>query len=268
MPAANPEISQWIRQMGDRDQVVAYFAYQSLLELVLHSSAPERGGEQSTVAAALGEALTLRAAPRQGAGGQPAPVSGNPFLAAVARQAAAYQHPARVRSHLARLLGYLPVETAVPYLAKALEDLEAREMARCSLESNPSEAATDALIGALDSTGATFCAGTVNALARKKGDRVEAALRKAAEDPQEEVRIAALYALADRPEPAHDAILDRASRSASAAERRVAHVSRARLVETLCAAGEKQAAERIAKSILASGAPDPQKRAARLALGG
>ncbi len=268
MPAVNPEVTQWIRQMGDSDQVIAYFAYQSLLEQVLHTSAPGQAEAQGLLAAALGEALTAQAGPTQGRrGGQPASFGNNPFLTAVASQTVAYRHPPRVRSNLARLLGYLPHEAAVPYLARALNDLDAREMARCSLEGSPSEKATDALIGALDLVGADFCVGVVNSLAKRKGEKAAAALRKAAEDPQPEVRLAALYALADLPDAAHDAILEKAARTASPEERRQAHIARARLAETLRASGDQPAAQRIYKSILASSADEPQKKAARLALG-
>ena len=56
MPPVGPEITQWIRQISSGDQVVAYFAYQSLLETVLHSSA----ASQAELATALGEALVAQ----------------------------------------------------------------------------------------------------------------------------------------------------------------------------------------------------------------
>lgn len=214
MPAMNPAIPQWIRQMGDSDQVVAYFAYQSLLAEVLHASAPGREAAQAELAQALGEALVAQ--PAQGARPQqPSAASSNPFLAAAARQTVPYQHPARVRVNLARLLGYLPHEAAVPYLAKALGDLEAREMARCSLELHPSERATEALAGALEEAGPVFLVGVLNSLSKRKGAAVVAALRRAAKDPQPEVRMAAWEALADVPDPSHDAILAEAARNGS-----------------------------------------------------
>jgi HEAT repeat protein len=260
MPAINPEVPQWIDQMGDKEQVVAFFAYQSLLEQVLHSGAGQTE-MQVTLAEALGGALT--AVTKLNARNS---VAGNAFLSAVASQTVNYVHPPRVRVSLARLLGYMPVEAAVPFLAKALEDLDARDMARCSLEANPSEKASDALIEALDSVGGSFRAGVVNSLAKRKGARVAAALRKAAEDPQPEVRLAVLEALADVAEASHDAILEKATRAASPAERGTAHIARARLAETLRASGDRRGAERIYKAILASGAEEPQKKAARLAL--
>ena len=266
MPSLNPEVTQWISQMGDRDQVVAYFAYQCLLEQVLHASAPDRAEEQELVAVALGEALTARArsGERDGSSGS---VAGNPFLSAVARRTVEYQHAPRVRVNLARLLGYLPHEAVVAYLKKALDDLDAREMARCSLEGFPSEAATEALMNALNSAGTTFRVGVLNSLARRRGEAVTGALRRAADDTQPEVRMAAIEALADRPEPSHDAILQRSMRSTSPEERLRAHVARVRLAATLQNYGQQQAASRIYRSILESDAEQSQKKAARLALG-
>jgi len=254
MPPVGPEITQWIRQMNAGDQVVAYFAYQSLLEAVLHSSAPDQAALQADLANALGAALVAQSSqPSRAAAASSA--SSNPFLAAAARRTVPYQNPPRVRVNLARLLGYIPHEAAVVHLAKALGDPDAREMARCSLELNPSERAAEALISALDAAGTTFRVGVLNSLSKRKGLPVIAALRRAAEDPQPEVRLAALLALADSPDPAHGALLEKLP------------VARARLAEALRASGNQTAAERLYRSILASDAEAPQKQAARLALG-
>jgi len=222
----------------------------------------------AAMAKTLGEALTARVKPGQGAGSRgAASFRSNVFLASVSKEAVEPLHPARVREHLARLLGYIPAEAAVPYLAKALGDPDAREMARQALESHPSESATGALIAALDAAGPAFCAGVVSSLAKRKGERAAAAIRKAAEDQQVEVRLAALLALADVAEASHDVILEKAAKTGSGGERVTAQIARARLAETLRAGGNKPAAERIHKAILASDAPEPQKRASRLALG-
>lgn len=265
MATVNPEVIQWIRQMGDPDQVVSYFAYQSLVEQVLHTSAPGQKDAAEALVAVLGEALNARSRAR-GSGGLPSSLA-NPFLAAVATQTVDYQHPPRARVNLARLLGWLPLPSAVPHLAKALDDLEARDMARCSLESNPGDPATDALIGALDAAGTNFRAGVVNSLAHRKGERVAAALRKAAEDPHPEIRTAAFYALAAIPDAAHAAVLEKGARATDAEERRHAHIARIRLAESLRAAGNRDAADGICRSVLAGDADEPQKKAARLALG-
>ncbi len=233
----------------------------------MHATAPGREETQSALVNALGEALVAEKQ-RGGAGGerQAASFAGNPFLAAVAAQSVPYQYPPNVRTNLARLLGYLTDDAAVAYLAKALKDLDAREMARCSLESHASEGSTNALIAALDLAGTDFRVGVVNSLAKRKGEPVVAALRKAAADPQPEVRRAALYALAEFPDPANDAVLEAATRSTDAEESQAAHIARARLAETLRRSGNQPEAKRIYTAILAGPAAEPQKKAARLAL--
>ena len=256
----NPAVTQWIQQLADPDQAVAFYAYQSLQEEVL------RTRESAAFAAVIGKELIAEAKPGEGGSDGPASFRNNAFLMAAAEKTAAPLHPARVRARLARLLGYVPDASAVPYLAKALADLEVREMARQALESNPSEQATEALARALDAVGPEFSVGVVNSLAKRSGAKAAAAVRKAAGSPQPEIRIAALHGLSEFPDPSLDEILERATRSASPAERRTAHIARVRLAEVLRASGNKAAAERICKAVLDGDAPEPQKKAARLQL--
>lgn len=268
MPSVAPEVTQWIRQMGGNDEAVAFFAYQSLLEHVMQASVPGKEEVQKGLVAALGEAMTAPARLKAGAGAQPASFGNNPFLNAVASQSPSYEHPPAVRSQLARLLGYLPHADGVPPLARALEDIDAREMARCSLEGHPSEAAVDALIAALSQAGTTFRVGVLNSLAKRRSARSVAAVRAAAQDPHPDVRIAAMNVLAALPDAAHDRLIEKATRSDDHTERRAAHIARTRLAACLQASGDRQAAARIYKSVLDSNAPAPQKSAARLGLAG
>ncbi len=258
MARINPVVVQWIQQLADADQAVAFYAYQSLQEEAFAVGRPGQEEAQAALAAGLGKELIAEAS--TGEGGGLASVRENAFLAAAATNAPNPKHPARVRTMLARLMGYIPHPAAVPFLAKALNDLEAREMARQSLECNPSEQATDALIAALDLAGAEFCCGVVNSLAKRRSVRVAPALLKAAGDRQDEVRVAALYALAEFPEPAHDSVLEKATRAHSDAERRAAHIARVRLAGTLRAAGNKAAAERIERAVLAERCPGIAER--------
>ena len=251
MSSINPMVYQWIRQMEDTDQASSYFAYQKLQREVLHSSKPDDSEASAALATVLAEALVAVKTDEQEKPAPPEPAFSS-----------------GTRSNLARLLGYIPADAVVPHLAKALDDLEVREMARFALESNPSETATQALIGALASAGPVFRAGVVNTLATRKGEQAAAALTKAARDLQFEVRIAAIEGLADYPEPSHDAIIAKSTEAELPEERRRAHVARARLAETLRASGNNTAAERIYKAIEASQADEPQKKAARLGLAG
>lgn len=265
MAAVTPEVTQWIRQMGSADQTVAFYAYQSLQEHTLRASAPGREEDQKALAAALGEALTAPAKAKAG-GAQPASFGNNPFLQAVASQLPSFEHPPKVRTNLARLLGYLPQPDAVPYLAKALDDLDAREVARCSLEANPASTAVDALLRALGAAGTTFRIGVLNSLSKRRDPRTAPALKTAAQDSHPDVRIAALFALSSFSDPAADSILEAAARSEHPDERRAAHICRIRLAATLLSSGDRQNAAVIYKSVTSSDAPEPQKQAARTAL--
>jgi HEAT repeat protein len=234
------------------------------VEEAFRAGGPGQEASQTALAAVLGNALTARAKTSNAGAGS---FGNNPFLMAVATQTAAYEHSPRTRQNLARLLGYLPHESAVEWLAKALADPDAREMARQALDCHPSPRAAQALLEALDAQGNAFRVGVVNSLAKRKGPAVAAALRKAAADPQPEVRQAAWDALAGIPDPAHDTILEKASQAGSVEDRRAAEVARVRLAWTLRAAGNRPACDRIAKAILDSPASAPQKASARLALG-
>lgn len=265
MPVLNAEINLWIRQMADPDQQVAYFAYQCLQEEVFRASAPDNAAGQAALATALGEALCAQAKAGEGASSRgQASFRFNPFLTAAAgQQAAEPLHPGRVRAGLARLLGYLPCEEAAAALEKAIGDLEAREAVRQSLESNPTGRATAGLLAALDTDDPEFKAGVINSLGKRGGDRVAAALQTAAADPMPEVRAAALLALADLADPAHDALFDKVSRSANPGDRRAAYLARTRLAGSLQRDGRTAAAVKIARAIIAGNAPEAQKKAAR-----
>ena len=100
MPSINPAVMQWIGQMGDRDQVVAYFAYQSLQEEVFQVGRPGETAAQEALAAALGQALTAEA--KEGSARGAASFRNNAFLTAAAEQVAEPLHAARVRRGLMR----------------------------------------------------------------------------------------------------------------------------------------------------------------------
>jgi HEAT repeat protein len=251
MPEINVMVYKWLAQLGDWDQSSAFSAWQSLEQEVLRSSRPGNATGAEEVAKAIAEAL----------------VAPKPDGIRNDRLGQSSYTPG-ARRIMARMLGYIPTDTVLPQMAQALKDLDVREMVRCSLEANPSEGATDLLIGALDHSGATFRVGVVNSLGMRKGAKVHAALKKSAADPQTEVRIAALEALAGFPDPSLDAILSKATSSEHPEEKRRAHVARARLAAVLRNANDRSAADRVCNSILASDAPDPQKNSAKRTLAG
>ena len=198
MAEVNSMVSRWIPQLDDWDQSSAFFAYQSLEQEVFEASRPGNEEGMEALALALGEALS------------------SDLSSGAKRQ-------------VARLLAYIPTDATVSRLDAALDDLEVREMARWALETNPSHRATAALIRAMGLPGNTFRVGVVNSLRQHKCVASTTALRKAANDPQLEVRTAALLALADTGDAKVDPVLEKATRSEFAEERRVAEIARARL---------------------------------------
>ena len=245
MPDINVMVFKWLAQLDDWDQSSAFSAWQSLEQEVLRSSRPGNEAGSEIVAKAIAGALVAPKPERTGR-----------------NQLGASSYKPGSRRIMARMLGYIPTDAVLPQMAQAIQDLEVRDMVRCSLEANPSSAATDLLIGALDQPGSTFRAGVVNTLARRKSPKVLAALRKCAGDHQLEVRIAALEALAAIPDPSLDEILTKATHSDHLEESRRAHIARARLAATLKLANNQSAADLIANSILAGDAPDAQKKSA------
>src|ERR1039458_5079545 len=106
MSAINPAVVQWIRQLADADQAVAFYAYQCLQDEVFEAGRQGQQNAQAALAEALGKELVAEA--KAGGDRGPASFRNNAFLAAAAADNPAPLHPARVRTKLARLLGYIP----------------------------------------------------------------------------------------------------------------------------------------------------------------
>lgn len=68
----------------------------------------------------------------------------------------------------------------------------------------------------------------VSSLAKRKAAVVAQALRIAAKNPQAEVRVAVLWAIADIPDSSNDTIIESATHAGSAAERRTRSPRQAR----------------------------------------
>lgn len=250
MQATDTEVMDWIGQLGDKDQATSFAAYYRLEQTVMQASRP--GGEATR--AALAKTL---------AGELVAEVPGGIDQRTKRLKPPVPKYPAPVRNQVARLLSYMPCAESVPALTKALGDLEIREMARFSLDRNPSAEATRALLDALTALGPTFRAGVVNSLGRRQGPDVLEALRQAAADPDEPVRLAAVEALANFAEPANDGVIARAP-----VDGRTAQIARLRLAGTLHQAGKDRDARAIYTAIAKSSAAPAQKKAAQLALKG
>ena len=247
-------IHDWVVQLGDKDQVVAYRAYKNLEETATRAGAPGIENRRADLAATLAAELLAKGKPPKDKKGKP---KGPPRPL----------YPAGVREKLCRLLSYVAGASEVPALAEVLGDLDVREMARFALDRNTSDAATDALIAALEQVGPTFRAGVVNALGRRQGPKVLGALQKtAAEETTPEIRIVAVEALAQIPEPSNAAIVMEAAKCPVPGHKTRAYKTAVRLAESLAGAGQKNAASQLYRAIQAGDADGAQKKAAGISL--
>lgn len=246
------DISELARRMGDKDPAKAHKAYRELEDTAMQASDPARN-QRARVASQIVAELYARGKPTKDKDGNEKP---GPIL-----------HSNDVRNKLLRLISHVAGAAEVAVLARAMTDLELREMARFALDRNTSPAATKALIKALDEeVGPEFRVGIVNALGYRGTGDAEKALRKATDDPNKPVRIAAAEALARYPHPANHAFIAKLTRSDCADCRRRAQKARVRLAEAICKAGKKQAAKKIYQAILDGRTPPAQKKAARIAI--
>src|SRR5262245_4436138 len=240
-------ISELAEQLGNADPKVAYRARQELAQTTADSG--KKGESQAEAANALAAELAAKTKTTRNGKEEETP-----------------KYSATVKNQIAQYLSVVAEDAQVPALASALTSLETREMARWALERIPTAAATAALITALDQVGPEFRVGVVNALGRRKGAEVQAALLKTASDEDIHVRLAAIEALANFPEPSNDEPITAAAKGGPPRARARAHRARVRLAETLRIDGKKDAAIAIYKAIVANDADEPQKKAARLAL--
>jgi HEAT repeat protein len=238
--------------MGDKERPVAFHAYQALLESAMQRTAAGSEAERRGLARTLASELTQMSPPeRDGAGHELPPKP---------------QHVAEVRNKILQLLGYVGDADEVPALSLALRDLDTREMARFALERNPSQQATEALIVALQEVGPEFRVGVVNSLGKRRGPKALSVLQAAASDREADVRLAAVEALANFPEPTNDAIIIKVLLPGTLEAQRRASRARLRLAETLRKAGNRTAAMQIYTAIRSGEAEAPQKKAAEIGL--
>ena len=241
-----------VSKLDDADQAAAWQAWQSLLRIV--TVLPGADAAQQARSAAMLAAELTETVPggkdQEGRDKPPVP-----------------RYSTAVREKLLRLLGHVAGPAEVPAIAGAMQDRRLREAARCALARDPSDEATAALIGALESQdGPEFRAALVTALAGRPAGRIMPALQKAAQDEDMEVRLAAIEVLGTVPDPAGDALIAEACRCACPRTRTAAFAARLRLAEALAGAGNRDAARAIYKAILAADPPGPQKQAAQTGL--
>lgn len=247
----DPKI-EMLKALGNPDQAAAYRAYQSLEVTALAYTAPGKEPACREMAAFLAGELNAKDPGGKDENGKDKP----PVLR--------YSMP--VRRQIVRLLTYISGPAEVPALAQAMKDLDLREDARCALDRNGSQEATEALLAAIDEIGPRFRIGVVGSLGGRGGEKTIQALQPLANDEDREIRAALADALAKCAEPAVDATLVLLSKQECRITRQAAHRARLRLAETLAGKGNKAAARKIYQSVLHSEAIEPQKHAAETAL--
>jgi HEAT repeat protein len=244
--------TEMLKTLGSPDQATAYKAYQLLEMTALAYSAPDKQAPRQDMAAMLASELNAT-----DPGGKDDKGKDKPPV---------QRYSMDVRRQIARLLGYVSGAAEVPALAAAMKELDLREEARCALDRNSSDEATDALLAALNEMGPRFRVGVVNSLGNRKGDKAVKALQSLVNDEDREVRIAAADALAKIPDLTSDTVLVTLSKQECRCTRQAAHKARVRLAETLAKAGDKTAARKIFQSVRHSEADEPQKKAADIGL--
>lgn len=243
-------ISELIAQLGGDDQAKVHQTRQNLIDMACKAGRPGNAAGQTEFADAVAAELTATTKTKSKDG----------------KEEERPKNPVRVRNGLCQLLSRVATDSHVPALAAALTDREIREMARWGLDRLPGEASTKALVSALEQVGPEFRVGVINALSKRKGSDVQAALLRATADGDNEVRLAAVEALANFAEPSNDEPIVAATKTGLPRERTRAQKARVRLADSLRLAGKKDAAVAIYKAIMANDADEPQKKAARLAL--
>jgi HEAT repeat protein len=144
----------------------------------------------------------------------------------------------------------------VPQVSALLADPDPliRESARRALQKNPAPEANAALRNALGSAGApAWRAALLNALAERRDPSNLGPLLKEAAAPDDDVRTAAVIALAKLGDASGAAAIAAAANRGGPKSRTIAADSLARLADALAAKGEKAPALRIYRSMLAAG---------------
>lgn len=247
-----PSIRELVEQFGD-EQEKAYTAFRQVELMVTRASAPGEEADKAQLAAELTSGLWAMTEAKKDEKGRDVPP--------------ASRYPLAARVKILRLLPYVAGDNEVPAIAKAMDDLDLREDARCALDRNRSERATKALIDALDSSaGPEFRVGIVGSLGTRPSAQAMAALQKATSDSEPPVALAAVEALANFPEPANDEFIVKATECKCPVARQRAFKARVRFAENLSKSGAKFAAKKVYQSIAAGDADALHKKAAELAL--
>jgi hypothetical protein len=249
-----PSVEELCKGLDSSDQVQAYQARQALVKLVGEAGAKGQTQQAAELAATLAAQLTAEEEKKDDKG-------------KVTKQAVLSP---KARNEIVRALALVGGEPQIAAMKQAMLDFDVREMARWALDRMTCQGATDALVEvSVKAIGPEFRLGAINSLGRKSGSNVVAALKKCAQDPNFELRLAAAEALANLPDASGDeAITAAAGKSnvgAPRGNRRLAK-ARIRLAETLVRSGQKDAGKKVYAAVAQGEYDEVQKKAASAAL--
>jgi hypothetical protein len=240
-----PSVTELVDQLNSGDQPTVYRAKKALADMVAAAGAPGKAAERAELAAALAKAESAKN-----------------------EKGDAPKHSTKAQDEIARTMSEVAGDMEVPALKEALNDFNAREMARFALDRMTCQAATGALAdAALNSVGVEFRIGAINALAKRSGSQVVDVLKACAGDSDPEIRLAAAEALANHSDASADPLLAELARhSGQRAPLRISK-ARLRLAARLVGTGQKETAMKIYQSIADSDtAAAAQKKAAQIGL--
>lgn len=246
-------VAELVSHLNQADPAQAFAAWRQLQTMTLAAGGAGNEAPRAELAAALAAEMTATNEQKNDKG----KVTHSP------------KYTPQVRSQVARLLSDVAGESEVAAVRQLLDDFNVREMARWALDRITAPGATATLVDlAKQAVGPEFRVGVVNALGRRSGNDVRAALEQCATDADEEVRLAALEALANLPAAESDAVLESALQASSARPAAQLRLwkARLRLAEGLVRAGQAAAGKKVYEAVAAAGGESPQVAAAKRAL--
>jgi hypothetical protein len=175
-----------------------------------------------------------------------------------------------VRLEFLRYLAEIAGDAEVDVLMKSVDDLEVRDGIRRVLEAAPGAKATAALVQcATGEEGTEFRLGAINALGKRTGEGVSAALAKCSTDADPRIRLAAAEAMSQHADPGLDSLIVSALDPAKgAAPHGDCAALRLRLAANVAKAGNKEAAQKIYQAVGATKPTACKEKAVKIGLGG
>jgi len=216
-----PAIPPLGKLMAGEDKGVARAARLAMEVIVANAGAPGGGGKRLDVSRALCDLVKTK-------------------------------QPATVRAIQIRMLALVGGDEVVPTLSGLLADQDVGDDARQALQRIPGQAATDALLAALDRATPEKKPGFINALAHRGATGIVLKLVQLASDANQDVRLAALAAGGRLGDPRGIPVVTAALEAPDAADRAAAADALLDLADARLTAGGKDVARRMFERVLRS----------------